>query len=60
MYFWIDYKFIFIYEASLLSCEVGGGSDSLKGPSISVGGLREGGDMYSPRDQSTDGRVGSQ
>ena len=60
MYFWIDYKFIFVYEASLSSHEVGGGSDSLRGPSISVGGLHEGGDMYFPRGQSTDGRVGSQ
>ena len=60
MYFWINYKFIFFYDASLSSREVGGGSHSLGGPSISVGGLHEGGDMYSPKIQSTDGRVGSQ
>ena len=48
------------YEASLSSREVGGGTHSLGGPSIGVGELHEGGDMYSPRGQSTDGHVGSQ
>ena len=43
-----------------MSREVGGGSHSLGWPSISVGRLREGGDMYSPRGQSTDGHVHSQ
>ena len=60
MYFSIDYKFIFVYEASLSSREVGGGSNTLRGPSISASILREGGDIYSPRDPSMDGRVGSQ
>ena len=43
-----------------MSHEVGGGSDSLRGPTISAGGLHEGGDMYSPRGQSMDGSVSSQ
>ena len=60
MYFSIDYKFVFFYEASPSSLEVGGGTHSLGGPSIGVGELCEGGDMYSPRGQSTDGHVGSQ
>ena len=60
MYFWIDYKFIFVYESSLSSREVGGGLDSLRGPSVSASGLHEGADMFSPRGQSTDGHVGSQ
>ena len=60
MYFSIDYKFIFVYEASLSSQEVGGGSNPLRGPSISASKLREGGDISSPRGQSTNGRVGSQ
>ena len=57
VHFWIDYKFIFVYESSLSSREVGGGSDSLRGPSISAGRLREGGDLYSLRGQSMDGHV---
>ena len=60
MYFWIDYKFIFFYEVSLLFREVGGGTQSLGGPSIGGGELCEGGDMHSPRGQSMDGCVGSQ
>ena len=48
MYFSIDYKFIFVYESSLSSREVGGGSNPLRGPSISVSKLHEGGDIYSP------------
>ena len=60
MYFSIDYKFIFFYEASLLSGEVGGGSNPLGGQSLSGSMLREGGDIYSPKGQSTDGHVGSQ
>jgi len=59
MYFSIDYKFVFFYEDSLSSREVGGGSNPLRGPSISASRLHEGGDIYSPRGQSTDGRVGS-
>ena len=59
MYFSIDYKFIFIYEASLSSREVGGGSNPLRGPSISGSRLREGGDIYYPIGQSTAGGAGS-
>ena len=59
MYFSIDYKFIFFYKASLSSREVGGGSNPLRGPSISVVRLHESGDIYSPRGESTDGCVGS-
>ena len=59
MYFLIDYKFIFCYEASLSSREVGGDTHSLGGPSIGGGQLREGGDMHFPGGQSMDGRVGS-
>ena len=67
MYFSIDYKFVFVYEDSLSSREVDGGSNPLRGPSISGSRLREGGDIYSPRGQSTtgvsisqQGRCGSQ
>ena len=60
MYFLIYYKFLFVYEASPSSQEVVGGSNPLRGPSISASRLCEGGDIYSPRGQSTDGRVGSQ
>ena len=60
MYFSIDYKFVFFYEASLSSREVGGGSNPLTGQSLSASKLREGGDIYSPRGQSMDGGVGSQ
>ena len=60
MYFSIDYKFIFVYEASLFSREVGGGSNPLRGPSISGSVLREGGDIYSPRGQSMTRGAGSQ
>ena len=60
MYFSIDYKLIFVYEASLLSQEVGGGSNPLRGPSISASRLHEGGDIYSPRGKSMDGHVGYQ
>ena len=60
MYFWIDYKFIFFYEASLSSREVGGGTHSLGGPSIGGGQFHEGGDMNSPKGQSSNGNVGSQ
>ena len=59
MYFSIDYKFVFVYEASLSSREVGGGSNPLRGPSISGNRLREGGDIYSPGGQSTTGGAGS-
>ena len=59
MYFSIDYKFVFVYEASLSSREVDGGSNPLSGPSISASRLREGGDIYSPGGQSTDGDIGS-
>ena len=52
MYFLIDYKFVFVYKASLLSREVGGGSNPLRGPSISASRLCEGGDTYSPEGQS--------
>ena len=60
MYFWIDYKFKFLYEASLSSRKVGGGTHSPRGPSIGGGQLCEGGDMHSPIGQSMDGHVGSQ
>ena len=60
MYFLIDYKFVFVYEASLSSREVGGGSNPLRGPSMSGSRLREGGDTYSPEGQSTAGGAGSQ
>ena len=60
MDFSIDYRFILVYEASLSSREVGGGSNPLTGPSISASRLHGCGDIYSPRGQSTDGRVGSQ
>ena len=60
MYFSIDYKFVFVYEASLSSREVGGGSNPLRGPLISASRLREGGDIYSLRGQSMAGGVGSQ
>ena len=60
MYFSIDYKFVFVYEASLSSREVGGGSNPLRGPLISGSRLHEGGDIYSPRGQSMIGGVGSQ
>ena len=60
MYFSIDYKFVFFYEAALSSREVGGGSNPLRGPSISGSRLREGGDIYYPRGQSTAGGAGSQ
>ena len=52
MYFSIDYKFVFVYEASLSSREVGGGSNPLREPSMSGSRLREGGDIYSPEGQS--------
>ena len=60
MYFSIDYKFVFVYEASLSSREVGGGSNPLRGPSISGSRLREGGDIYSPEGQSMASGAGSQ
>ena len=60
MYFWIDYKFIFVYEASLSSREVGGGSNPIGGQPMSGSMLREGGDVYSPRGQSIAGGAGSQ
>ena len=60
MYFSIDYKFVFVYEASLSSREVGGGSNPLRGPSMSGSKLREGCDIYSPRGQSMAGGAGSQ
>ena len=60
MYFSIDYKFEFVYEASLSSQEVGGGSNPLRGSSISGIRMREGGDIYSPGGQSTAGGAGSQ
>ena len=60
MYFSIDYKFLFVYKASLSSREVGGGSNPLRGPSMSGSRLREGGDIYSPRGQSTAGGASSQ
>ena len=59
MCFSIDYKFVFVYEASLSSQEVGGGSNPLRGPSISGSTLHEGSDIYSPGGQSTNGGVGS-
>ena len=58
MYFSIDYKFVFFYEASLSSREVGGGSNPIRGPSMSGSRLCEGGDIYSPESQST--TIGSQ
>lgn len=60
MYFSIYYKFVFVYEASLFSREVGGGSNPLRGPSMSGSRLRKGGDIYSPGGQSTAGGAGSQ
>ena len=60
MYFSIDYKFVFVYEASQSSREVGGGSNPLRGPSMSGSRLHEGGDIYSPQGQSTTGGAGSQ
>ena len=60
MYFSIDYKFVFVYEASLSSQEVGGGSNPLRWPSISASRLHEGGDIYSPGCQWTAGGAGSQ
>ena len=60
MYFWIDYKFIIFYEASLSSCEVGGGTHSPIGPSIGGDQLHEDGDMHSLGGQSIGGHVGSQ
>ena len=60
MHFSIDYKFVFVYEASLSSREVGGGSNPLRGPSMSGSRLREGGDIYCPEGQSTTGGAGSQ
>ena len=60
MYFSIDYKFVFVYEASLSSREVGGGSNPLRGPSISGSRLRKGGDIYSLGGQSTTGGASSQ
>ena len=57
MYFSIDYKFVFVYEAFLSSREVGGGSNPLRGPSISASRLCEGGDIYFPGGQLTDVRV---
>ena len=59
MYFSIDYKFVFVYEASLSSREVGGGSNPLRGPSISGSRLGERGDIYSPGGQSTTSGAGS-
>ena len=60
MYFSIDYKFVFAYEASLSFRWVGGSSNPLRGSSMSGSRLREGGDIYSPRGQSTAGGAGSQ
>ena len=60
MYFSIDYKFVFVYEASLSSREVGGGSNHLRGPLICGSRVCEGGDIYSPRGQSTAAGAGSQ
>ena len=57
MYIGIYYKFIFFYEASLSSWEVGSGSNPLRGPSISASRLCEGGDIYFPGGQLTDVRV---
>ena len=53
MYFSIDYKFVFVYEASPLSREVGGSSNRPRGTSMSGSRLCEGGDIYSPKGQST-------
>ena len=55
MYFWIDYKFIFFYEASLSSHEGGGGTHSPSGQSIGGGQLCEGGGTHSPGGQSIGG-----
>ena len=60
MYFSIDYKFVFVYEASLSSREVGGGSNPIRGPSMSGSRLRKCGDIYSPEGQSMAGGAGSQ
>ena len=60
MYFSIDYKFVFVYKASLPSREVGGGSNPLRGPSMSGSKLHESGDIYSPGGQSTACGAGSQ
>ena len=60
MYFSIDYQFVFVYEASQSSREVGGGSNPLRGPPMSGSRSREGGDIYSPGGQSMDGGAGFQ
>ena len=60
MHFSIDYKFLFVYEASPSSREVGGGSNPFRGPSMSGSRLREGGDIYYPGGQSTASGGGSQ
>ena len=60
MYFSINYKLVFVYESSLSSREVGGGSNPLRGPSISASKFCEGGDIYSPGGQSMAGGAGSQ
>ena len=60
MFFSIDYKFVFVYEVSLSSREVGGGSNPLRGPSMSGSRLHEGGDIYSPGGQSTVSGAGFQ
>ena len=60
MCFSIDYKFVFVSEAFLSSREVGGGSNPLRGPSITASKLHEGGDIYPPEGQSMAGGVGSQ
>ena len=52
MYFSIDYKFVFVYEASPSSREVGGGLNPPRGSSMSGSRLHEGGDIYSPEGQS--------
>ena len=52
MYFSIDYKFVFVFEASPSSREVGGGSNPPRWLSMSGIRLREGGDIYSPEGQS--------
>ena len=52
MYFSIDYKFVFFYEASLSSREIGGGLNPPRGPSMSGSRLHERGDIYSPEGQS--------
>ena len=58
MYFSIDYKFVFVYETSLSSREVGGGSNPLRGPSMSGSRFHEIGDIYSPGGQSMAGGAG--